>query len=294
MLNQYPTGTTNKILAEIIDPAAIVTIPNLHTFTLEIGPDYARRLLTRNRINRKLAPSHVARYLRIMNAGDWDQTHQGIAFNDLGELIDGQHRLEAITQQERAFVFLVTVGWRSKSYRELSVDKGRKRSYCEQYGHKKTASDVVTFITKFMHGQDVLDQRIQEYYQVFGELAEALVEYCGRAVKFFSAAPCKAGAVLRYAETGDEEVFCQYGALAGYKYELMVPRVKSLHKHYCLMQGRFEARDLFLRSWQAFDLRQRNVARIVIRDYDAMTRDIKNQITNLYRAAETMRGTNQF
>jgi hypothetical protein len=63
---------------------------------MEIGPDLAARWLDGNTHNRPLRQSVVDRFARDMQAGRWQLTHQGIAFDIDGVLIDGQHRLWAI------------------------------------------------------------------------------------------------------------------------------------------------------------------------------------------------------
>lgn len=71
------------------------TEPRLEMRT--ITPDLARRWLGLNcHTNRKLSKRTVEAYAREMSAGRWQLTHQAIAFNQTGELIDGQHRLHAV------------------------------------------------------------------------------------------------------------------------------------------------------------------------------------------------------
>lgn len=53
-----------------------------------------------NTHNRKVRDSVVMRYAADMKAGRWKQTHQGIAFNGDGTLLDGQHRLFAIIEAD--------------------------------------------------------------------------------------------------------------------------------------------------------------------------------------------------
>lgn len=45
---------------------------------------------------RKFMPHKADEFARMIRAGDWILTHQGIAISDQGHLIDGQHRLRAI------------------------------------------------------------------------------------------------------------------------------------------------------------------------------------------------------
>lgn len=46
--------------------------------------------------NRKLSKHHAGRLAKVMDEGGWKTTHQGIAFDTNGLLIDGQHRLTAL------------------------------------------------------------------------------------------------------------------------------------------------------------------------------------------------------
>ena len=84
----------------------------------EITPEYARRKLEelaklveegtfRNRpINKKL----VASYASDMIRGRWGLTHQGIAFDEHGRLVDGQHRLWAVVKAGIPVTMMVTTG----------------------------------------------------------------------------------------------------------------------------------------------------------------------------------------
>ena len=63
---------------------------------MEVGPDLATRWLEGNTHNRPLRDTVVDRFIRDMQAGRWQLTHQGVAFDVDGVLIDGQHRLWAI------------------------------------------------------------------------------------------------------------------------------------------------------------------------------------------------------
>ena len=62
----------------------------------EITPDIAREYLTHNTKNRKLRKTTVNSFARDMRMGKWQPTHQGIAFNTNGDLIDGQHTCAAV------------------------------------------------------------------------------------------------------------------------------------------------------------------------------------------------------
>ena len=57
---------------------------------------------------RRQSQSVVESYARAMRAGQWLLTHQGIAIDTNGELVDGQHRLSAIVASGATVEMLVT------------------------------------------------------------------------------------------------------------------------------------------------------------------------------------------
>lgn len=91
-----------------------------------ITPDRALEILRTNTRNRKLKHYLVARYATAMTAGEWTLSHQGIAFDDAGNLIDGQHRMEAVVLANKPIPFLVTYGVQQRAIRD--IDAGANRS----------------------------------------------------------------------------------------------------------------------------------------------------------------------
>jgi len=63
---------------------------------MDVTPELATKWLEHNTHNRKVNQTTVDRYAKDMNEGRWKVTHQGIAFDENGTLIDGQHRLWAV------------------------------------------------------------------------------------------------------------------------------------------------------------------------------------------------------
>jgi hypothetical protein len=79
----------------------------LLTYSQKLTADDARNLLEKNvwydresdgRTNRPISKLRVGQYASAMLRGEWRLTHQGIAFDLQGKLIDGQHRLLALVQ----------------------------------------------------------------------------------------------------------------------------------------------------------------------------------------------------
>lgn len=75
-----------------------------------ISPKTATQYLLTNKHNRKLRDAHVEYLRNEILAGRWLPTHQGIAFDESGELIDGQHRLRAVIASNTPIKILVSRG----------------------------------------------------------------------------------------------------------------------------------------------------------------------------------------
>jgi len=91
-----------------------------------ITPKQAEKYLQFNTSNRTLRKSLVSQYARDMEHGKWKLTHQGLAFNCDGTLLDGQHRLKAIVESGVTVQMLVARGVETKH--QLVMDDHAKRS----------------------------------------------------------------------------------------------------------------------------------------------------------------------
>ena len=80
--------------------AATVSNHEPYNRVTEITPAIATAWLNANEGNRRLDWNYIAQLARDMKAGQFACTHQGIAFDTQGRLIDGQHRLWAILEAE--------------------------------------------------------------------------------------------------------------------------------------------------------------------------------------------------
>jgi hypothetical protein len=87
---------------------------------------------------RKLILSRAQAFAREMTAGHWFKNHQGIAFDEQGRLIDGQHRLKAIEISGLTLEMLVTRGIASEMVNGVrlfaidTIDVGYKRKTGDQ------------------------------------------------------------------------------------------------------------------------------------------------------------------
>lgn len=98
-------------------------------YVVEISPADAEEMLLRNTNNRPMKPRAIIEYSRAMKNGQWQLTNQGIGFDDTGQLIDGQNRLQACVIAKKPFTTLLITGLARKS-REV-VDTGVKRLFAD-------------------------------------------------------------------------------------------------------------------------------------------------------------------
>jgi hypothetical protein len=92
---------------------------------IEITPETAREILRFQR-NRDLRKHIVKKFSKLIRTGRFGLTHQGIAFNTDGQMIDGQHRMTACVETGRPIFVLVAFNMPQESF--LQVDRGANRS----------------------------------------------------------------------------------------------------------------------------------------------------------------------
>ena len=116
-----------------------------------ITPVLAQQWLKANKSNRPSRERQIAAFAKDMKEGKWATTHQGIAFDDGGRLIDGQHRLKAIVKSGCTIQMMVTRGLPAerKGIKTIdTIDQGAVRTVANQlqlsHGIKNAAQTAAT------------------------------------------------------------------------------------------------------------------------------------------------------
>ena len=108
----------------------------LEKITPKIAQEYLQKVDPAHQ--RKLIVSRAQAFAREMTAGHWFTNHQGIAFDEHGRLIDGQHRLKAVELCGVTVPMLVTRGIAAEMVNGVrlfaidTIDAGYKRKTGEQ------------------------------------------------------------------------------------------------------------------------------------------------------------------
>lgn len=124
------------------------------TKRLLIVPELARKILDElNTANRPLRPRRVEYWASVMRRGRWAYTHQGIAFNTIPELQDGQHRLAAAALEGYTLDVNVTVGMPVENF--MRVDVGAGRTGGDTFAtEKKDFPNTLSGAGKLIYGYD--------------------------------------------------------------------------------------------------------------------------------------------
>ncbi len=104
----------------------------METQVLTITPAMAESFLAHNTRNRPVSATHLAMFEAMLQRGELQLTHQGVAISDSGVLLDGQHRLLAILNTGIPATMMVTTGLPDAVFAVLDT------------GSKRTASDILS------------------------------------------------------------------------------------------------------------------------------------------------------
>ena len=86
--------------------------------------------------NRNVGKGAKSKYIDDMRMGKWRLVHQGLAFNEMLQLCDGQHRLHSCVEAGVPFSTIVAFNVRSMG----QIDKGKVRSFSDTCKLKGTTS----------------------------------------------------------------------------------------------------------------------------------------------------------
>lgn len=228
----------------------------------------ASNWLSTNTINRPIRQTVVDGLVAAFKRGEYQTSHQGIAFADSGELLDGQHRLKAISMMPASFAveILVTRGLPSSVFKVLDV--GLKRQHSDILGIQTGHAAVARFLAN-MH-QTSRETITTDFLIPFVRGTEAayarLTKLCPKTCKTWSSAAVRSAAILRILGGGDfDYVGISYHALNHDDFDSMSPIIQALYRQQ--VRGLvISHNDLFCRSWRAFDAQSQRLQTIQISD----------------------------
>ena len=147
--NSIKTSESEKLKEQLRKFYASLDVPKVTI--MMVTPEMANKMLSENPNNRNIRQSGIDKTVNAILTKKWRCTHQGIAFDKDGKLIDGQHRLKSIIRTGIAIPMMVSTG----CDRDAPIDVGVKRTTIDSLnmgGHSetiKTSFDAALFKSFF-------------------------------------------------------------------------------------------------------------------------------------------------
>ena len=253
----------------------------MKTEVLKITPAVAKQWLETNTINRKLRPGGVESWHAIFDRKEYVLTHQGVAFAKTGELIDGQHRLTAISERDPSFSvqMMVTTGAAIDAFK--GVDQGIKRSPADILSIDPQLAAVARnqAVVVQTNRRGITPQFLVPFVEGSKKAYDDLVGYCPKKSKVWSSSNIQNAAILTMLNGGDKEyVKLSYYALCMMEFDSMSPIVATLFKQQVQNAISAGGTDMFARCMKAFDINNSHLERIQINDVASVLSDAREII----------------
>lgn len=240
------------------------------TFTLtEITPEIAAEMLLHNEGNRKQSRSDIANLAKDMADGRFRLTHQAIAFDKAGNLIDGQHRLQAVVKSGVTVWMYVARYHELATAKALPLDIGRKRTAAQILQEDSRAVQIVSTAWRVTHtssAKTIERHVLAATIETHAELIADLIQRCKANTKKTPVA-VRAGMFLRLVYAARQDSLTAYrhalqeiSSYVSSEYDSMSPVVQAFNRQRdndswggqssdpCMQQCERAAR-----AWIAFD-----------------------------------------
>lgn len=195
---------------------------------VDITPSIASAMLDKNISNRKLRKTAVESLATAMKSGLFQTTHQGIAFNCDGYLIDGQHRLHAIIKSGATVKMVVAYDVEAADYAALMIDCGANRRASDLYRKSRDVTECAGALYVIHTGAHYTNKTLLgPYIDTFEDVIDKLSGVSNTHKKGLGSA-FRAAAVVRIAENPNNTAYCLdlIGKMSRYEYETL-PKVAN-------------------------------------------------------------------
>lgn len=250
----------------------------METKLVRITPALARDWLKRNTSNRALRPSKVDALKQALERGEYQTTHQGIAFSSEKVVLDGQHRLHAIAAMQDGFSIemLVTSGLPPSTFDVIDT-MSTPRSAADVLRKSQGLTSVARFIIIKLvakTGVSVTPIMLRPYIAEIEPYYDMLIDYCPTVSKTWSAASIRTAAILRMMGEGDRDyILLTYHALNHADFDSMSPIAQAIYRQQTRGTVNTQSLDIFARAFRVFDVRKMRVPTVQISDQDRLVNE---------------------
>lgn len=236
------------------------------------------------RWQREVKPWLVRNYRNEMAGGRWKTTQDGIGVADSGRVVQGMHRLLALSElPEGTVIEMILVTGVSEDTFDV-LDRGLRRSTADVLGIDRDLAAVGHYLHKIVHHREPAGSLFTDLYEPFIKWAEpAWNLFIGnkKHTRVFASATVRAAAVVRINQghNKDDFVVKAYNSLVHRDYAMMPPACQALNRQVQEQDvGSSRSPDLFCRALRAFDYSRKdeNIRGILVKDR-ARTLDLVRQ-----------------
>lgn len=279
---------------------ATAAVGRWDAFIVNVTPDLARDWLGANTANRAMRRSHAASMARLMRAGEWKLTHQGIAFAADGRLLDGQHRLHSIVEAGVAVKMLVFVGVPNDAFGAL--DRGLKRQLRDDLAQDSRIVDQISYLVRLhlssggpSKGVAVSPVAAQSCLLALQDSILAILSAAGGIGRTRTSAGARAAVTLRHAIAGDDErVYLQdqWRAWVSLDVASMSRSLQTLLRRVENVSGEGSTRqnEISAWCWRGFDPAYPHQVEMVIRDRGAVLAEMRAALRDVWADAGNVTG----
>jgi hypothetical protein len=184
---------------------------NMKTEIIKITPQMAKKWIENaNHYNpRKIINwNKVRTYSQAMKDGLWTLTHQGIAFDKRGNVVDGQHRLHGIIEANIPVWMMVTTGVDISAVPDM--DQGLKRDTATLLNIDRRHAGVVAFLSRLVINQTPTRYDLETMRAIILKDIDRLILECGTSRAKTTSSPIRAAFVYFEQKHPKQNVFDQY------------------------------------------------------------------------------------
>lgn len=237
---------------------------------VNVTPQMAADWLSLNEDNRPLRRTTVDGLKAAFARGEYLQTHQGIAFSKAGKLLDGQHRLTAISElRDGLFPMLVSWGVAENAFQVMDI--GVKRSPADAL--RMTDRRVVEVarligVMCMVKRANVTPVMLVPIIDRIQRAHDSLLAFCPSIARTWSSAPIRLAAVASLIAGGDADyIRATYRSLVMSDFDSMPPVARALYKaHVSGVVRASDVNDMLSRCMSVFNAKKATNTKIQIKD----------------------------
>ena len=274
-------------------------VSNMKFTTMKISPAMAETLLKNNNNNRVKSKYQIRNYAREMELGRWSLTAEPIMVTESGELINGQHRLEAVVLSGMNVDFTVATVPDTSTFRVL--DMGRRRTHADILGIPRSIANSLNMILKTVqefkppsaHDTSTLEK------SYMGTLLREIDDQVKPKGRLWIKTPIKVACALSIVidRCDKEDAFEAYRVVSHWPMNIWSPLFADFYRyvaehtnpHY-LNHDYLYSSEYFLRSFYCFQNLNTSRKQVVLRK--SFVESIKPEITEAIRFRMTALGSN--